>query len=200
MAKLIEMHEKYNHKTQERPNWGFDYKYEQLSEEVGSSENSKINNRSFIIAISYAGKKILIPGDMEIDGWQVALQKDKFKEIVKDTNFFIASHHGHKSGFTSGILTYSGNPDLFIVSERSGDESVDTSYSKPENCKGYCVNGKNRYMVSTRKDGSIKISICRDGSTSVNFIDCQDNLNANQQKIRNRRSAQSTLQRLTKLS
>jgi hypothetical protein len=81
------------------------------------------------------------------------------------------------------------------VSERTRDESVDTSYSKPENSKGYKIKGENRYMISTRHDGSIKIIIRSNGFTSVEFIDCKDNLNENQQERRDQQSPQDFLKR-----
>jgi competence protein ComEC len=198
IKKLLEMDERYTQTTTNKPDWGFScFDYKQLSCENADNTDDPINNRSFVTAISYQNKKILIPGDIEVAGWELALQQEQFQNLTKGTNFFVASHHGHKSGFTKKILDYSGKPDLFIVSATSRDESVDTSYSKQENSNGCFFDGEWRNMVSTRNDGSIKITIYDNGCTSVEKIECGDNLNDNQQKIHNRRSPNVTLQQLS---
>jgi len=106
---------------------------------------------------------------------------------LANTNFFIASHHGHKSGFTSEIIDHSEKPELFIVSAKKDDDDIDTSYSKENYCRGHKVDGKTRYMVSTREEKkSIKITIDSYGKTTVEFIDCDDNLSENQLKRRDK--------------
>ncbi|MGB2696940.1 MAG: hypothetical protein WBD28_03665, partial [Candidatus Zixiibacteriota bacterium] len=175
--------------------WGFDfYENSQIlykdADEVSSGRENLINNRSFIVAIQFAGKKILFPGDMEVEGWKKAFYYSKIKSILKDTNFFVASHHGHKSGFTSKILEYTGKPDIYIVPARSGDEDVDTAYSKAELSKGFLVVGdtKPARMISTGQIGSsIKIIIDESGECSLSKVDTQDNLSEHQKKILARR-------------
>lgn len=128
--------DKYTENVKQKPDWGFDsYRRYQLpfdkAEEVNANREKIINNRSYILALSYAGKKILIPGDIEVPAWKEALKDKSLQDLLSTTTFFIASHHGHKSGFTSDILAHSGKPDIFVVSARSGDDSIDTSYSMP---------------------------------------------------------------------
>jgi len=176
--------------------WGFDfYEHPQISykdaEEVSAGMDNLINNRSFIISIQFAGKKILFPGDIEVEGWKKAFRYKAIQTALKDTDFFVASHHGHKSGFTGAILDYTGIPDLYIVSARSGDEAIDTSYSKLDLSNGYLVDGDKDLsrMISTRDRGnSIKMTIHESGKTSVSVVDTPDNLDEHQKKILNRRT------------
>ncbi len=181
----------YTRDIEKEVDWGFDfYSSKSLSLEdaqaVSSSEDKIINNRSFLTVIGYAGRKILFPGDMEVEGWEQALKDKSIKESLKGVNFFVASHHGHKSGFTSKIIEATGKPELFIISATTGDESVDTSYSKDEYCKGYLMKGdkEKSKMVSTRENKkSIKISIYEDGATEVELLETEDNLNSNQKRL-----------------
>lgn len=191
---------KFTETVDAEPDWGFDFfKYKQISYEsadaVSTSEDKIINNRSFITGITFAGRKMLFPGDIEVEGWRKALELESVREVVADTSFFIASHHGHKSGFSSEILKHSGRPFLYIVSAKSGDQHIDTSYSQEENSTGFPVEGRNdlAHMVSTReKKASVQITIYENGHSTVRFVDAKDNLNENQKRLRARRTKQKT--------
>lgn len=187
---------KYTEDIDKDVDWGFDYYSSKTlsiedAQKISTSEDKIINNRSFITVIGYAGGKILFPGDIEVEGWEKALTYKSIKESLKGINFFVASHHGHKSGFTSKIIETTGKPELFIVSAKTGDESVDSSYSKDEYCNGYLIKGdkEKTKMVSTReRNASIKIVISEKGSTEVSLIETKDNLNRDQKKILERRT------------
>lgn len=187
---------KYTEDIDKEVDWGFDYYYSKSlsledAQSVSSSDDKIINNRSYLTVIGYARKKLLFPGDIEIEGWEKALIYKSIKDSLKGTNFFVASHHGHKSGFTSKIIEATGKPELFIVSAKTGDDSVDSSYSKDEYCKGYLIKGdkEKTKMVSTReRNASIKIIIFEDGSTEVSLVETKDNLNRDQKKILERRT------------
>lgn len=149
--------------------WGFDFfKHSQISykdaSEISSTPDKLINNRSYLVVVEYGGKKILFPGDIEVEGWLKAFENQKTQEIIADVDFFVASHHGHKSGFTSAILEYTGVPDIYIVSAQRGDEHVDSSYSNSIFSNGYLVEGDTQVsrMISTRDRGnSIRIVACQ---------------------------------------
>ncbi len=187
---------KYTEDIEKDVEWGFNcLSSKNLSledaKEVSSSEDNIINNRSFLTVIGYAGEKILFLGDIEVEGWEKALTYKSIKESLKGINFFVASHHGHKSGFTSKVIDVTGKPELFIVSAKTGDDSIDSSYSKDEYCKGYLIKGdkEKTKMVSTReRSASIKIIIFEDGSTEVSLVETKENLNRDQKKILERRT------------
>jgi len=199
LRKFRKFQASYTKDPEEAPDWGFDYfKSKQISydnaEDASSSDDKIINNRSYITVIRYAGKSILFPGDIEAEGWNKFLENKTLKSHVSNINFFVASHHGHETGFTSDILESTGKPDLYIVSAKSGDEHVDSEYSKKENSNGFMVNGRDKLskMISTREcNKSIKISIYENGTTDVRFIDTPDNLNQNQVKLRDRKTVRA---------
>ena len=196
MQDFVRFTKEYSEDAKTKVPWGFDYfSWKQLdfdaADEVSASPDELINNRSFLIAVGYAGKKILFTGDMMVEGWEKALELPTMRRILSGTNFFVAAHHGHKSGFTRCILEHSGIPDLYIVSARSGDGHVDSAYSARENSNGFLLQGdteKSR-MVSTRdRRNSIRITIHQDSRASVRIIDIPDNLNENQCRLRERRT------------
>lgn len=198
---FLKFSDSYTEDVDHVPDWGFDYydRYQlpfNKAEEVDSDREKIINNRSFIIGIEYAGQKIMIPGDIEVGGWEEALKSKKLQEVLSGTTFFVTSHHGHKSGFTKKILDHSGKPDIFIISARSGDDSIDSSYGKSENSNGYKITGEKEksHQVSTQRDGgkSIQITISENGSSSIELFDADDNLNDNQARLRKRRTRKAT--------
>jgi len=186
----------YNQDVENHPDWGFDFfRTYQLPLAVAQAANRNrekvLNNRSYIIGIGYAGKKVLIPGDVEVEGWKMATTSEQFKDVVRNTTFFVASHHGHTTGFTTDILRYSGKPEIYIVSAKRGDTSVDSSYSKPENSKGYRISGRayDNRMISTREEQkSVEITVEETGATHITLIDAEDNLSENQSALRNKKT------------
>ena len=89
-------------------------------------------------------------------------------------------------------MKYTGKHSVYIVSAKSGDDNTYYDfYSKPENSKGYLVKGdmKASRLISTKKHGkSIKITIRKDGSNSIELFSTCDNLNRNQQKLVQRKT------------
>lgn len=186
----------YDQLVKDKVDWGFDFfEYDQISykdaREVSESDDKLINNRSFIVAVSYAGHKILFPGDIEVEGWKKALELSRIKKILSNTNFFVASHHGHKSGFTSEILEYTGIPDIYLISAIKGDEHIDSSYSDAKYSNGFLIDGegtKSRSVSTRKRQESIKITISENGTASISLLEADDNLDKHQRKIINRRT------------
>jgi len=175
------------------PNWGFDFlrtrqlPYAAAKRASGDDRDKIINNRSFITTVGYAGKRILLPGDMLAEGWSEVLGDKSFTDMLKDIDFFVASHHGHESGFAKEVIDRTGRPDIFIISARRGDKSVCDSYSSATYAKGYRIEGEKERSrsVSTRKrQRSIEITIWDDGSSRIRLLEAKNNLTASQAGLR----------------
>lgn len=201
IQKFLDFSEEYTDDVDEAPDWGFDsFERYQLpyrrAENVSAGRENIINNRSVIVGIEYAGKKIMIPGDMEVEGWAEGLDDKRLRDVLSDTSFFIASHHGHKSGFTKAILDHSGKPEVFVISAKSGDQHIDSAYGNSENSKGYLLVGDTTksHSVSTRRNGfrSFRITVNEDGTSFMERFTTDENLNANQQRLRRRRTKRAT--------
>jgi len=148
------------------PDWGMDVAIELgLSPEQAYSINPSnyVNNSSSCAMFKYANHKFFFPGDLEEDGWKVALQEERFRQALSGTDFFVASHHGHSSGYCRDVYETMGRPLVNIVSAHSGDPSVESAYSTNQCATGASVRGQSRYMVSTRLDGSIVIEVSESG-------------------------------------
>lgn len=147
------------------PEWGMEIWENGLSvfeaKQINSDRQAFVNNSSIIVALNYNGYKFFFAGDLMTDGWETLLKRDSFRRALEGTRFFIASHHGHSSGYTSEIFKIC-KPWVNIVSEKSGEE-VESAYSSEENAQGVKIRNEVRRMLTTRKDGSIVIEVDENG-------------------------------------
>lgn len=146
--------------------------------EAESLNSSKmVNNSSRQVIVSHGGFKIVFSGDVEADGWGALLQNIGFRSALSGTNVFVASHHGHSSGYSKEIFNAMGKPDVVVVSAESGDPHVDGGYSDSKNVKGILYRDFGvRYMLSTRNDGSMVIDVSDDGRYTIELNDFPDNI------------------------
>lgn len=72
------------------------------SPEIFQDENSL----SLVTFILYGGIKIIFPGDLTKEAWELFLRDNDFCNWLKDTNIFIASHHGGKMDFALMFLNF----------------------------------------------------------------------------------------------
>jgi beta-lactamase superfamily II metal-dependent hydrolase len=124
---------------------------------------SNLNNHSIVTVVSYAGSKIIIPGDNENASWSELLEDDEFVDAIKNTDIFLASHHGRKSGYCEELFEHI-EPSLVIVSDGPfTDTSITGRYRNVTTEKGWPVwsrasgESSNRWVLTTRNDGHIVI-------------------------------------------
>ncbi len=198
LNKYLKWQERYSQDAEE-PNWGFKLFHKSLTksqvEEVSSEDNEYVNNTSIVTVIEHNDVKFLFPGDLQVSGWEKLLEDERFVEAASGTNFFITSHHGHKNGFTKKIIDVLGKPDLFVIPARSGDDDVDSSYSKSEFSNGFLIEGDNEksHSVST-KDKNTSIFVEVEDEAIVQRISIPPNIlsfqRATRKKIAQRRAKQ----------
>lgn len=168
----------YNQKVEVWPDWGMNLEYNirlDPTEAKELDESKYVNNSSIVVAVEYKNWKIIFPGDIESSAWIKLLKRQRFQDLIKGTAFFVASHHGHSSGYCKEIFENMGKPHLNIVSAHKRDESVDSAYSSSNNARGVSYDGRTRYMLSTRQDGSILIEVDEEGNSSFNTLRLDDN-------------------------
>ncbi len=134
---------------------------------------SNINNHSVVTIIEYLGVKVFIPGDNEPESWKELLGNSEFIKAIKDTNIFVASHHGRESGYCANLFDHF-SPYLVIISDGPYVETSATDrYSKI--AKGWEVYSRSegakipyeRKCLTTRKDGTIVIKVWKSSESII---------------------------------
>lgn len=127
------------------------------------------NNLSLVVFIKYQGFKMLFPGDLEKAGWLALLQDPEFRAELKGTDVLMASHHGRENGFCGDIFGYF-TPSCVVISDKPivHETQLGTTHDYRYNTsdKGVIVrtSGKQRHVLTTRRDGWINFDVGNDGS------------------------------------
>ena len=173
----------YFHHAVSQPVLGGDMSFEyfclplELVDAISSTDTDYVNNSSYVSVVKYAGRTIVLTGDITAEGlrWLLAINHRlraavSGNIVTPGVDIFVAPHHGHANGFCTEWFRTTGPTRYFnIVSERatrpgelSGQTRVDTRYSQIEFSLGQ--NEHNRRMFSTRTDGNILVWIQPDGT------------------------------------
>ena len=56
--------------------------------------DKQMNNTSLILLFETKTKKLLFPGDAQIENWQYALGQEKFQKLLADVDVYKVGHHG----------------------------------------------------------------------------------------------------------
>jgi len=139
-------------------------------------ETSNLNNHSLVVIVSYAGSKMVIPGDNEAPSWTELLENPGFVSAVRGADILLASHHGRDAGYCGELFEAMGKPMLVVVSDgRFGYTSATSRYSNQ--ATGWAVfDGANsketRNCLTTRCDGDITINFGwnNDGASQTPYL------------------------------
>lgn len=116
------------------------------------------NNLSLVAILQIAGMRTVFPGDLEAAGWGQLLTNAGFRSDLNGVDFFVASHHGRRSGFTPEIFAGGlPQPHLCLISDKSVYEENPPDYGPY--ASGMHFGGQLRRVLTTRRDGSILIEL-----------------------------------------
>jgi len=124
--------------------------------------HSNLNNHSMVTVVTFAKSRVMLPGDNEPPSWQELLAQSSFREAIRGTDVFLASHHGRDSGYYHDLFSYF-TPKLVVISDgRYCDTSATNRYDQI--ASGWMVHHRSgpditRKCVTTRNDGNIVIEI-----------------------------------------
>ena len=121
---------------------------------------SNFNNFSIITVFEFEGIKVVVCGDNEVESLEKLMRQSEFREAISKAYVLVAPHHGRKSSYYKDFMACV-NPYLTIISDgKYWDSSAVKEYSDAS--RGWtvydgCGNKKERYCLTTRQDGNIKI-------------------------------------------
>jgi ribonuclease BN (tRNA processing enzyme) len=65
--------------------------------QIVRSLDKEMNNTSVILLFQIGNKKLLFPGDAQIENWQFALQQKKYRSLLSSVNLYKVGHHGSRN-------------------------------------------------------------------------------------------------------
>ena len=125
------------------------------------------NNLSLVTIIKANNLSICFPGDMEVEGWKNLLKRPDFVDAIGSVDIMVASHHGRRNGCCEELYENSAlNPQVTIISD-SGIQyaSQETISWYRQRTRGIRLNGEQRSVITTRRDGRILIESIAAGNT-----------------------------------
>lgn len=114
------------------------------------------NNLSMALFLKCHGRGVMFTGDLEVAGFRALLRQDGFRQALRETNVYIASHHGRESGCCEELRDYLVNVYYVVISDQGYE--YDTQYTNAfyrAIAKGGPFRGDQRYVITTRNDGRI---------------------------------------------
>ena len=67
--------------------------------------DSVMNNTSVILLFEVGNRKLLFPGDAQIENWSYALSNKKWKTLLEDVNLYKVGHHGSLNATPKSLWT-----------------------------------------------------------------------------------------------
>jgi competence protein ComEC len=126
-------------------------------------DDGNINNHSLVMIASYAGLKVVLPGDNEASSWKELLKDAGFVSAVKGADILLAPHHGRDAGYCAELFEAMGKPRLVVISDaRFGDTSATDRYGKQTvGWEVFDSSGtkETRKCITTRCDGHIMVKM-----------------------------------------
>lgn len=119
----------------------------------------EVNDLSMVGFVVFYNETILYGGDLKEKGWLEILKQEKFREFLKKTTIFIASHHGNESGYCEEIFKYFKPKVTIFSAGRYKDFAIKKYEEKTKGITVYKRSGgtDNRLVLTTRNDGDIDL-------------------------------------------
>jgi beta-lactamase superfamily II metal-dependent hydrolase len=121
------------------------------------------NNLSAIVVLTINGIKVVFPGDMERAGFDLILARQEVKDAISGASVLVAPHHGRECSVHEGFLGLV-RPFWTVISDKG--YMYDTQETVPtysHYSRGGQFRGRERYVLTTRADGSITFSFTEGG-------------------------------------
>jgi hypothetical protein len=140
-------------------------------------EANTTNDLSLVVIVQFGAFKIVFAGALEVGGWRRMFANPEFCRDLLGTNVFVASHHGRESGRCTGLFDWL-RPEIVIISDEERQyDSQDTDDWYRNRCIGAaCIANpfERRYVLTTRKGGSMRIDANADGRWTLVPVTVRD--------------------------
>jgi len=120
-----------------------------------------VNDLSLVTFIKEGKFTVCFPGDLTARGWRLHLKNKAFQYWLRETNLFLASHHGRPTGFYEPVYEYLF-PKLIVISDKEQVKGKKITKRVPFRDHAYGVkinDGSFRKVLTTRNDGRIRIDV-----------------------------------------
>lgn len=114
------------------------------------------NNLSMVTFLKCHGIGVMFPGDLEKAGFLKLLERPAFQQALRQTNVFVASHHGRENGCCEETIPFLQSVFYVVISDQG--YQFDTQRTMPfysRIAKGGMFRGTTRKVLTTRNDGAI---------------------------------------------
>lgn len=139
-------------------------------------EGIDTNKLSQIVFVTYKSTCICMPGDLTSPAWEKHLSNKMVQDKLKETQIFVASHHGREDGFNENVFRYC-RPEVIILSDEDisykTQEGQTQTYLGEVEGNGIVFNGNAtnlRKTLTTRNDGHLWIRIEENGTRTYKSI------------------------------
>jgi hypothetical protein len=104
----------------------------------------------------------MFPGDLERAGFLALLNRDDFKQALRETNVYVAAHHGRASGCCEEAAALLTKVFYVVISDTYHQyETQNTLAFYGKIAKGGPFRGTHRSVLTTRRDGEITFQFSR---------------------------------------
>jgi|ERR1700722_2712590 len=122
------------------------------------------NNLSMAVFLDCHGKGVMFTGDLEKPGFAELLKNQGFREALKATRVYIASHHGRESGCSEEVAALLTSVNYVVISDKGYEHETQNTmafYRKIAN-GGPFRDEATRHVLTTRNDGRIGFNFSAD--------------------------------------
>jgi len=163
MQSAIDLHRRYVEPVANPPSFGI-IQLESYCNNYPAFNDT--NNLSLVSFLDYDRLGIIIPGDLEKDGWLALLKNQAFRDRLSSVDIFVASHHGRENGYCPEIFQYC-KPLVVIISDKEIMHDTQKSLYGQHASGLPWAGGTKRYVLTTRADGNIRITKMPGQSTQI---------------------------------
>jgi len=120
-----------------------------------------VNDLSLVTFLTEGKFTVCFPGDLTARGWKLHLENKAFQYMLRETNLFVASHHGRPTGFYEPVYQYLF-PKLIVISDKEQVKGRKITQRVPYREHAYGVkvsDGSFRKVLTTKNDGRIRIVV-----------------------------------------